>query len=715
MPEGSGSITSTWTWGSSAAAQEIGRLKQAQISGTGVTTYREIFSFDSLGRPSQTQYVEGANNYYVNLGYSAATGLLDTLTYPTSTSSYRLKLEYEYQNGWLARIKDYNAPATVFWAANERDARGNAIDVSLGNGLRSIVGIDPVTGWIDYLQSGPGGGSTVQNLSYQWDRAGNLTQRQDGNQSLTEAFVYDNLYRLDAATLNGVQNLDVSYDALGNVSSRSGLGSYAYSPTKLHAVTQITLSGGGTQSYAYDANGNMTSRNGTEMLWLANNLPKRIRKTPGSASNSSEFQYTAAGQRWRHKYNAAGANYTHVSLGGLVEKVTNGSVTDWRHLIQAEGRTVALYSRKSSGTNTLRYLLHDHLGSVDAITTAGGAVELRESFEAFGGRRGSAWSGVPSSAQLATMREVTRRGYTGHEHLDSTALIHLDGRVYDPALGRFVSADPGIDGALNTQGWNAYAYVKNNPLSFSDPTGFSRSPPTTRVLPIDPHSGLESITVEASRLYDNPIGPMFGFGGGGGLQGPEGRSGGMEEIVVTGRRGRPPVPSEPPDPPTLPKLPPPQGPEQNPTQCLNPAGTVGNDDQGSLAVPNVVFGGVDVEGYLIAGGGFHFGGFYDRSTGNVGWFFSFDLGGGLGANAGISGGIASNLSSFQGPTSVLGTGVGPVSGNYITQSESPTRPIAISGGMGANAMPPLPLPASVHVSKSFTWLFATSLPPCHGK
>ena len=74
----------------------------------------------------------------------------------------------------------------------------------------------------------------------------------------------------------------------------------------------------------------MTSRNGTEMLWFANNLPKRIRKTPGSASNSSEFQYTAAGERWRHKYNAAGAIFTHVSLGGLVEKVTNGSVTDWR-------------------------------------------------------------------------------------------------------------------------------------------------------------------------------------------------------------------------------------------------------------------------------------------------------------------------------------------------------------------------------------------------
>ena len=175
-------------------------------------------------------------------------------------------------------------------------------------------------------------------------------------------------------------------------------------------------------------------------------------------------------------------------------------------------------------------------------------MELRESFEAFGGRRGSAWSGVPSSAQLATMRGVTRRGYTGHGHLDSTALMHLNGRVYDPALGRFVSADRLIDGALNTQGWNAYAYVKNNPLSFTDPTGFSRSWPTTRVLPIDPHSGLETITVEASRLYDNPIGPMFGFGSGG-LQGSEGGPRELEEVVVTGRRSRRlPEPPEAPEP-----------------------------------------------------------------------------------------------------------------------------------------------------------------------
>ena len=82
---------------------------------------------------------------------------------------------------------------------------------------------------------------------------------------------------------------------------------------------------------------------------------------------------------------------------------------------------------------------------------------------------------------------------------------------------------------------------------------------------------------------------------------------------------------------------------------MNADGTVGGDNPGSLAKPNVTFGGFDVEGYLLAGFGLHVGRFYDRSTRNSGWYFSLDLGGGLGANAGISGG--SNVTGSIGPKS----------------------------------------------------------------
>ncbi|MCW5571685.1 MAG: RHS repeat-associated core domain-containing protein [Steroidobacteraceae bacterium] len=488
MPEGGGSITSTWTWGTSAGAHEIGRLKSQQISGSGIATYSETFSFDSLGRPSQTQYAENGNTYTVNQTYSTLTGFVDTLTYPTSTSSYRLKLQYDYQNGALWKVKDYNAPSTVFWQANAANARGQVTEQVLGNGLKTVRSFDQVTGWIDYIQTGPGGGTSVQNLSYLWDKVGNLAQRQDNNQGLTENAYYDNLYRLDYTTLNGSTNLDLSYAANGNIQSQSGVGTYTYHGTKIHAVASINT-GGGIWSFSYDSNGNMTNRNGTTLAWYASNLPKSITK---DSQNSSTFQYTPSGQRWQHAYKVANVTYTHVYVGSLMEKVTQSSNVDWKHYIFAEGQAVALYSRKSSGTNTLSYLLRDHQGSVDVITSSAGAVVVRESFNAYGQRRGTAWSGSPSAGDITTINGLTRRGYTDHEMLDSTALVHMNGRVYDPLIARFVSADPYLDTALGTQAWNVFAYVGGNPLSFIDPSGFNGERKRFKVKPVNAQSQGES-------------------------------------------------------------------------------------------------------------------------------------------------------------------------------------------------------------------------------
>jgi RHS repeat-associated protein len=66
----------------------------------------------------------------------------------------------------------------------------------------------------------------------------------------------------------------------------------------------------------------------------------------------------------------------------------------------------------------------------------------------------------------------TTRGYTGHEGLDPVGLIHMNGRVYDPKLGRFISADPHVQAPGNTQNLNRYSYVLNNPLSYTDPSGY---------------------------------------------------------------------------------------------------------------------------------------------------------------------------------------------------------------------------------------------------
>nr|WP_258129751.1 RHS repeat-associated core domain-containing protein [Flavobacterium columnare] len=67
--------------------------------------------------------------------------------------------------------------------------------------------------------------------------------------------------------------------------------------------------------------------------------------------------------------------------------------------------------------------------------------------------------------------QVLDRGYTSHEHLQDVGLIHMNGRLYDPMLRRFLNADENIQDPTNTQCYNKYGYVMNNPLMFNDPDG----------------------------------------------------------------------------------------------------------------------------------------------------------------------------------------------------------------------------------------------------
>jgi RHS repeat-associated protein len=80
-------------------------------------------------------------------------------------------------------------------------------------------------------------------------------------------------------------------------------------------------------------------------------------------------------------------------------------------------------------------------------------------------------AGSPTSGERATINDTTRKGFTEHEMLDSTDLVQMNGRVFDPVIGRFVSADPYIDCSLETQGHNRYAYVGNPAVTLKDPSG----------------------------------------------------------------------------------------------------------------------------------------------------------------------------------------------------------------------------------------------------
>ena len=70
-----------------------------------------------------------------------------------------------------------------------------------------------------------------------------------------------------------------------------------------------------------------------------------------------------------------------------------------------------------------------------------------------------------------TISSLNRRGYSGHEHLDNVNLINMNGRIYDPILGRMLSPDNNVQMPDYSQNLNRYSYCLNNPLIYTDPDG----------------------------------------------------------------------------------------------------------------------------------------------------------------------------------------------------------------------------------------------------
>ncbi len=260
----------------------------------------------------------------------------------------------------------------------------------------------------------------------------------------------------------------MGYDAIGNITSKSDVGSYTYHATKKHAVTAA-----GSNSYGYDLNGNMNARNGASIAWTSYNLPSQINQTGG---NVSTFSYGSSRQRFKQVNVNGSTTETTIYVAGLLEKVTVGSVTAYKHYVQGATGTAATHIRSSTGTNSTYYALKDHLGSTDRITNSAGSVVVALSYDAFGKRRGSNWTGTPSSGDLSNIAATTRHGFTAHEHLDNLALIHMNGRVQDPVIGRFLSADPFVPAPFDPQSFNRFSYVRNNMLTLTDPSGFRDAP-----------------------------------------------------------------------------------------------------------------------------------------------------------------------------------------------------------------------------------------------
>jgi RHS repeat-associated protein len=485
-------LYTSWTWGSTPSAHNVGKLASVctgtasnPTNCTASPGYAESETYDSLGRQSTRAIsIPGQSGTFTyTWGYNSTSGLLSTLTYPTSTNNCQVVVGYGYANGLLSSVTDASnqtncgSTGTVYWTANATNPAGQVTEETLGNGIVTNRSFDAVTGWLGSDQSGVGGGATVKNLSFLYDKVGDVTQRQDNNLGLTENAFYDNDYRLSYTQLNGAQNLSLTYATNGNITSRSDVASgaaWTYSTTQKHAVT---LAGSSAYNYSWDANGNATARQGQSISWASYNYPGTIYAGSGSTEERVDFNYGPDRKRWSQTYYTYSPSSYETTdyIGGLLEMVFGSAPgTTYRHYIYAGSEPVAVYARTTTGTNTFSYMLSDHQGSVSDLTSSTGTSVVNESFTPYGLRRNpTTWSGAASNTDLTTAEGITRQGYTFQTQLGLwMGLNHMNGRVEDSIIGRFLSADPHIPDPTNTQSYNRYSYVNNNPLTQVDPTGF---------------------------------------------------------------------------------------------------------------------------------------------------------------------------------------------------------------------------------------------------
>ena len=368
----------------------------------------------------------------------------------------------------------------------------------------------------------------LQDEHYTWDNKGNLLSRSRGATN-TENFKYDandrvtlGWYSMLGGTsypttppANPASDVNVtewmSYaaqgcanvagagcaratDKLGNICQRMGTDGTvnAYTYSQLGGCGTAGLPGGTSgsvasgyrllkvagsainEAYTTDANGSMTvatSTTGTVLRgWNYDTQNRAVEvfkgATPAAATLRTRWDYDASGARFRRTDDGTGSGGGSTTLYlDNVERVTTGSSVTWRRTVA--GVAVMALIGSNPTLPTTNYLLHDHIGSVVAVANSSGALVERGDYSAFGGMR-TAIDGV--TVGLAAL-STTTRGFTGHEQLGSLDLIHMNGRIYDPLLGRFLQADPMVQSPGNPQNWNPYSYVFNNPLANTDPTG----------------------------------------------------------------------------------------------------------------------------------------------------------------------------------------------------------------------------------------------------
>ncbi|MBQ8705856.1 MAG: VCBS repeat-containing protein [Paludibacteraceae bacterium] len=282
--------------------------------------------------------------------------------------------------------------------------------------------------------------SVLRGMTYNFDGAtGNLLSR-TGMTAQQETFEYDDLDRLLRVRQGNSVAQQMEYADNGNMESKSWIGDFHYDGQQPHAVTSVDNDLGyipsTTQQATYTAFGKVESL------------------TDGAYSMS--FTYGPDEERWKTVLRQNGTVKRTTFYAGDYERVTENGVT--RHFYYLDNGCIYVIEGSQS-TGTYYYAFTDHLGSVTHIFNESGGTVFKAEYDAWG-------------RQAVSKNTIGfHRGYTGHEMLPEFGLINMNGRLYDPMLGRFLSPDNYVQMPDFSQSFNRYSYCVNNPLKYQDPDG----------------------------------------------------------------------------------------------------------------------------------------------------------------------------------------------------------------------------------------------------
>ena len=395
------------------------------------------FTYDKAGRLlsetlSPSGGVGGGSTYY---SYDIAAGKR-TITYPSGMKveehlNARDLITSILQNGDEVVTMDYNA-------AGQKTTQGYA------NGITTTYGYNE-NGWLSSITVD----HEVMNLEMDYDAIGNMTQRRDLlNADRTESYGYDVISQLTSFKRGTSVDKSYQFDFLGNRIKTLENGVVTnYTSNNVNAYTNIT--GGLNFTPQYDDNGNMLNDDKHTYQYDYNNKLVSVDETVGT------YKYDALGRR------IAKNNTLFYYVGDqMVEEVTDGETTSYLY-----GNSIDEALQMKRGDETYYYHTN-HLGSTVAMSQHEGRLQEHVEYDVYG---------MPTffEAEGKAMAESSIANnilFTGREYDAESKNYYFRARTQHPVVGRFMQKDP----LMYVDGTNDYSYVVNNPILYIDNMGTYR-------------------------------------------------------------------------------------------------------------------------------------------------------------------------------------------------------------------------------------------------